>query len=74
MLELFKPPVLPKMLDGAVMCVDANAWNSLLAYVNSQTEVINRIIGFVNDLNEHENSDAEFIKNIAKILEEHIEE
>lgn len=73
-MEKFVPPKLPKMLNGAVMCVDANAWNSLLDYVNSQTVFINSVTDALNKVNEAELRDAEAIAFISKSLKEHLEE
>ena len=66
-MEKFTPPKLPAMLDGSVMCVDANAWNALIEYINGFVDV-------VNGLSEAECKDSEAIIEIAKDLKEHLEE
>ena len=73
-MEKFTPPKLPKMLNGSVMCVDANAWNSLIEYVNSQTIFINNVVETLNKLNEAEIDDAKAIAFISQSLKEHLEE
>lgn len=73
-MEKFTPPKLPKMLNGSVMCVDANAWNSLIEYINSQTVFINKVVDTLNKLNEAEIDDANAIAYISKSLREHLEE
>jgi mannitol-1-phosphate/altronate dehydrogenase len=73
-MEKFTPPKLPAMLDGSVMCVDANAWNALIEYVNEQTQFINSFVDVVNGLSEAESKDSEAIIEIAKDLKEHLEE
>jgi hypothetical protein len=73
-METFKPPKLPNMLSGSVMCVDSNAWNSLIEYVNSQTVFINKIVDTLNKLSKAELDDAEAIRLIARDLKEHLEE
>ena len=73
MLEPFKTPKLPTMLEGSVMCVDAKTWNQLVNYVNTQSNTINDIIHSVNSLissDKHQNTE---ISIIAKALEEFLE-
>ena len=73
-IEKFKAPMLPKMLGGNVICVDAKAWNDLISYVTKQTVFINRIIEATNQLVVKESQDSDSIKQLANILKEHLEE
>lgn len=73
-MEKFKAPSLPKMLNGSVMCVDSNAWNLLLEYINAQTKCINETVDTLNKLGKQELDDAEAIRKIAASLKEHLEE
>jgi recombinational DNA repair protein (RecF pathway) len=73
-IEKFEAPVLPKMLGGNVMCVDAKAWNSLIDYVTKQTFFINKIVDLLNKVSAKELDDSEAIQHLATILKEHLEE
>ena len=73
-IEQFKAPVLPKMLGGAVMCVDAKAWNALIDYVTTQTKFINNVIDLLNKVNANELQHAEAITTLANIVKEHLEQ
>ena len=73
-IEKFKAPVLPKILGGNVMCVDAKAWNSLIDYVTKQTQFMNATIDLLNKVADRELKDSEAITTLAKIVKEHITE
>lgn len=73
-MDRFETPKLPKMISGAVMCVDSKAWNQLLEYVNSQTDCINQIITKFNELENITKRTVSDVSDVAKILEECIEE
>ena len=73
-MEKFKAPKLPTMLNGAVMCVNAEAWNSLIAYVQSLTEFTNHAVDILNKVASKELDDSNAIKKLAQILEEHLKQ
>lgn len=73
-IEKFEAPMLPKMFNNNIMCVDAKAWNSLIDYVTKQTKFLNNVIDLLNSLSTKELNDSEAIKQLAKIVKEHLEE
>ena len=72
-MEKFNSPKLPTMLEGSVMCVDSKAWNTLISYVNSQTDIINSIVERVDRLVESDNLHGDSIQKLAKSLKELLE-
>lgn len=72
-MEHFNPPQLPAMLNGAVMCVDAKAWNQFITYVNKQTEFINTLVDILNGVETKANTNADNIKILATNLKELLE-
>ena len=74
MLEHFKTPRLPTMLEGSVMCVDSKAWNALVEYVNNQTNTINNLVDFVNALKSTSDAHESSIQFVAETLEEILEQ
>lgn len=71
-MEKFEAPKLPTMLNGAVMCVDAKAWNSLVDYVQHLAEFTNKVVELLNSVSSKEIDDSKAIKRLAEILEEHL--
>jgi hypothetical protein len=73
-MELFEKPSLPVMFDGAVMCVDAKAWNTLIDYVNSQTLLIDNLSHALDKVVQQQSLDTTSIKELTRILKEHLQE
>ena len=71
-MEKFEAPKLPTMFNGAVMCVDAKAWNSLVDYVQHLAEFTNKVVELLNSVSSKEIDDSKAIKRLAEILEEHL--
>lgn len=71
-MEKFTPPKLPTMLNGHVMLVDAEAWNSLVEYIQSLTEFTNTAVDVLNSVVSNETKDSEAIRKISEILKEHL--
>lgn len=73
-MDKFTPPKLPTMLKGHVMLVDAEAWNSLVNYIQSLTDFTNTAVETLNNVANKETKDSEAIKKISEILKEHLTE
>lgn len=73
-MEQFEKPQLPTMLNGAATCVDSKAWNTLIAYVNSQTLLINNLSHTLDKVIQQQSLDTASIKELTRILKEHLQE